>query len=70
MEIKLRLWYFENVKHNNISISSKDMKQKASEFSSVPNFKASKGWLEKYLRKNTDIKLIRAKKDNKVKMPC
>ena len=65
MEIKLYEWYTEQ-QDKNISMTSKDIKQKAKELCTIDGFKASKGWLEKYQAK-FNLELIRAQRTKKDK---
>lgn len=50
MESKLKNWYILN-RLNNMKITGTMLKKKALEFSSYQNFKASSGWLEKFVKK-------------------
>ena len=51
MDIKLLNWFY--VQHDKLGkkITVKEFKEQAKEFSSVENFKASKGWLEKFKKR-------------------
>ena len=51
MEEKLLLWYNEAIKKN-INITAKMIRDKAVEISKDKDFLASKGWLEKFKKKN------------------
>lgn len=54
MEEKLIEWYNEQ-KDNNIKVTALDLKRKSKEFIQPKfraAFKASKGWLEKFLKRN------------------
>lgn len=54
MEEKLNQWILNNLE-NNIYVTQTEIRNKAKFFSNDPSFKASKGWLEKYFRRNTKI---------------
>lgn len=56
MEKKLLRWYHTCDIYEGNKITTKDFKKKALEFSNDINFKASKGWLQKF-RKRYIIKL-------------
>ena len=51
MDIKLLQWHY--IQHDRLKrkISVKEFKEKAKSFSSVSDFKASKGWLEKFKKR-------------------
>ena len=54
MEQKLMDWFNEQ-KENNITVTALDLKRKSKEFIKPKfkaGFKASKGWLEKFLKRN------------------
>lgn len=61
MEKLLYEWYKQTHLDKGIPVSSKDIKAKAKSFSSVDDFAASKGWLEKYKNK-FQLELVRAKR--------
>lgn len=50
MEKKLLKWYNENKGKNELKLTSKVIREKAREFSTVKYFIASKGWYEKFKR--------------------
>ena len=66
MEKLLYAWYSDVYFNQKQKVTSKDVKLKAKEFSTDDNFKASKGWLEKFKLKY-NLVLVRAKRTNKVK---
>ena len=51
MEEKLLMWYNDKIK-NNVNITAKMIRDKAVEISNDKDFLASKGWLEKFKKKN------------------
>jgi len=51
MEEKLLMWYNDKIK-NNVIITAKMIRDKAVEISNDKDFLASKGWLEKFKKKN------------------
>jgi hypothetical protein len=63
MERSLLEWYKVQI-NKQIEITSKNIKAKARELSKNQDFKASKGWLEKF-RKKHQITLKRAKRTPK-----
>ena len=52
---KLLRWYYNKIVEG-ARVTTRDFKKKALEFSKDPNFRASKGWLQKF-RKRYIIKL-------------
>ena len=52
MEKKLLEWYHSNNIIQGNKITTKDFKNKALELSKDPKFKASKGWLQKFRKRN------------------
>jgi type III secretory pathway component EscU len=64
MEIKLYDWYERMIHIKEFRITSFEVKQKAKEFCKNPDFKASKGWLEKYKNK-FPMHLLRRKRNIK-----
>ena len=63
MEEKLLLWYNDKIK-NNVNITAKMIRDKAVEISNDKDFLASKGWLEKFKKKN-GIQIISNKRHKK-----
>ena len=63
MEEKLLSWYNESIKKN-INITAKMIRDKAVEISKDKDFLASKGWLEKFKKKN-GIQIINNKRSKK-----
>ena len=51
METRLYEWYQDYHINKNFPVTSKMIKAKALEFSSLADFNASKGWLEKIKKK-------------------
>jgi hypothetical protein len=51
MEEKLLLWYNDKIK-TNVNVTAKMIRDKAVEISNDKDFLASKGWLEKFKKKN------------------
>lgn len=51
MEQNLYKWYIETFIVNQIPVTSKMIKEKALELTRLPDFAASKGWLEKIKKK-------------------
>lgn len=52
MEKKLLEWYHSNNIIKGNKITTKDFKKKALELSKDPTFRASKGWLQKFRKRN------------------
>ena len=65
MEEKLLLWYNDKIK-SNVNVTAKMIRDKAVEISNDKDFLASKGWLEKFKKKN-GIQIISNKR---VKKEC
>jgi len=66
MEKHLIEWYFDLIGDGQM-ITSKQFKEKARELTSLSQFKASKGWLEK-LKKKYNLRFVRPKKMNNDKI--
>jgi hypothetical protein len=52
MEKKLLLWIQKTFREEKTIPQNKVIKKKALSFSNNPNFKASKGWCDKFLKRN------------------
>ena len=63
MEEKLLMWYNDKIK-NNVNITAKMIRDKAVEISNDKDFLASKGWLEKFKKKN-GIQIVSNKRHKK-----
>ena len=53
---KLLDWYYKVTKSKGRKITTREFKEKALKLSKDPNFRASKGWLQKFRRRH-NIKL-------------
>ena len=51
MDFKLLNWYYINHDKQGKKITVKEFKMQAKKFSSIGEFKASKGWLEKFKKR-------------------
>ena len=49
---KLLDWYKDTAKNKGRKITTKEFKEKALNLSKDPNFRASKGWLQKFRRRH------------------
>ena len=59
MELKLVEWINDFKKINDIMPTSKLIKKVAMKFSNVKNFKASKGWYEKFIHRYENKKILK-----------
>lgn len=59
MERRLYEWYIDYHVNKNLPVTSKMIKAKALEFSSLDDFNASKGWLEK-IKKKYNLEITRS----------
>jgi hypothetical protein len=64
MEKKLLDWYIDHHFIKKLPVTSKMIKNKALELTSLQDFNASKGWLEK-LKKKYNLEIIRSLRRNK-----
>ena len=51
MEERLRKWWIEEIQRVKCELPLRMIKRKAREWSQFKNFKASKGWLDKFIKR-------------------